>query len=181
MLSKENLKEQLLEVSERLVDLSEELETAVESEDEARYNKLHRELRDKGDFLVEVIEIAEGDDLAYAQFVMGSLCTMLGYWGQAEESYRKALTHWPDHIGILNELFDALVQQKKYAPAKEIIEQRIKYGGETPIILQNYAAIMVHLHKLDEAKIIMMNCIAKFPDDQESRNFLHQLENPAGK
>ncbi len=173
-----SIKDQLLELSEKVVDLSEEMETAESANKDRTYASLAKELRMIGDEVLAIQELAKNDDLAYSQFIMGSICALLGYWSQAEEEYRKALKHWPDHIGILNELFDALVQQKKYQDAKEIIELSIKYGGETPIIMQNYAAIMVHLHQLDQAKIIMMNCIAKFPDDLESKQFLHQLEHP---
>lgn len=52
----------------------------------------------------------------------------------------------------------------------------MKYGGETPVILRNQAAVLIHMNRINEAKLVMINCIAKYPDDQESREFLQKLE-----
>lgn len=171
-----SVKQELLTISERLVDLSEELDRSHEAKDESGYANVTKELRELGDQLVDYLEMTEGDDCAFAHFSLGSLCAMLGYQNQAEKSYREALEHWPDHVGLLNELFDCLMEQNKYAPAKEIIERSIQHGGETPIILQNYAVVLAHLKKLSEAKVVMFNCMAKFPEDPRSRELLDTLE-----
>ncbi|MEX1122614.1 MAG: tetratricopeptide repeat protein, partial [Balneolales bacterium] len=155
------VKQQLLSISERLVDLSEKLDQLREAEDETGYAALTKELRDIGDSLVDYLKTVEGDDRTFTHFTLGSLCSMMGYMHQAENSYREALAGWPDHVGLLNELFDCLMEQNKYAPAKEIIERSIRHGGETPTILQNYAVVLTHLKKLNEAKVVMFNCMAK--------------------
>lgn len=172
-----SVKQELLAISERLVDLSDELDRLREAKDETGYAKIIRELRGFGDRLVDHLKSVEGDDRAFANFSLGSLCSILGYLHQAEKSYRDALEHWPDHVGLLNELFDCLMEQKKYGPAKTIIEKSIKHGGETPVILQNYAVVLTHLKKLDEAKIVMFNCMAKFPDNARSRELLESITN----
>lgn len=169
-------KQELLKLSEELVDISEYLDQAEELQDEKVYNKHYQRLRDIGELLVEAVEQVEGDDLAYARFMLGSVCNMLGYWAQAEEAYSLALRHWPDHVGLLNELFEAQMEQGKFAAAKETIQKSIRHGGETPVILQNYAAALIRLKELNQAKIVMINCVAKFPDDQQSRELLNHLE-----
>ena len=169
-------KQELLAISERLVDLSEELDRLREAGDESGYSTVTKQLRDIGDELVGYTKTTEGDDLAYTHFALGSLCSMLGYLHQAEKSYREALAYWPDHIGLLNELFDCLMDQNKYAPAKEVIEKSIEHGGETPIIMQNYAVVLTHLKKLNEAKVVLFNCMAKFPGDQRTRELMNTLE-----
>ncbi len=172
------MKTNLITLSEEIVDLSDRMDDADARHDERSLHKCIRRLRGIGEELVDCLERTEGDDLAYIRFMMGSVCSLLGYWKQAEESYRNALSEWPDHVGLLNELFDALVAQKKYAEAEKVIRESIRHGGETPIILRNHAAVLVHQKKLGEAKVVMLNCIAKFPNDMESRLFLKKLEWP---
>lgn len=171
-------KDQLIELSEEIVDISEYLDQAEEDQDEQTYTAHYRRLREIGELLVEAVEEIDGDDLAYARFMLGSVCNMLGYWAQAEEAYTKALEHWPDHVGLLNELFEAQMEQRKYEAAKQTIKKSIEHGGETPVILQNYAAVLIQLKELNKAKIVMINCVAKYPDDEQSRELLHQLEDP---
>lgn len=171
-----SVKQQLLAISERLVDISDELDHLDEEKDESAYAALVKELRETGDQLVEYLDTVQGDDRAFTHFSLGSLCSMLGYIQQAEKSYREALEHWPDHVGLLNEFFDCLMEQKKYAEAKEVIEKSIQHGGEIPPILQNYAVVLAHLEKNDEAKVTLFNCMAKFPGDQRTRELLEALE-----
>ncbi len=170
------VKKKLLQLSETIVDLSDEMDEADAEKDERKLHASMQQLRRIGDELVDYLDQTTGDDHTFARFMMGSVCSLLGFWQQAEESYRMALKKWPDHVGILNELFDALVAQRKYEEAVKVIRTSITHGGETPQILRNYAAVLVHQKKLNEARILMINCIAKFPDDQESREFLSKLE-----
>lgn len=170
------VKDKLLQLSEEIVDLSDRMDAAETENDDHEMHSSMQRLRRIGDVLVDYQEQTSGDDLAFTRFMMGSVCSLLGYWNQAEQSYREALSQWPDHIGILNELFDALVAQRKYEQAEKVIRSSIETGGETPLILRNYAAVLVHLKRLNKARVVMFNCIAKFPDDQESRIFLNKLE-----
>ncbi|TVQ71990.1 MAG: hypothetical protein EA363_05220 [Balneolaceae bacterium] len=172
------LKPRLLALSEEIVDLSDRLEEAEAANEDREAHHCVKRLRSIGDELVDCLEQAAGDDLAFARFMMGSVCSLLGFWEQAESSYRGALETWPDHVGLLNELFDALVAQRKYAEAETVIRQSIRHGGETPLILRNLAAVLVHLKRINEARIMMINCTARFPDDVEGRAFLKQLDPP---
>jgi tetratricopeptide (TPR) repeat protein len=173
------LKSRLLALSEEIVDLSDRLDKAEAGSDDRLAHTCVKRLRAIGDELVDHLEQAGGDDLAFAQFMMGSVCSLLGFWKQAESSYRRALETWPGHVGLLNELFDALVAQRKYDDAEPVIRESIRHGGETPLILRNLAAVLVHLKRINEAKLVMINCTARFPDDLESRSFLKQLDSPA--
>ena len=172
------LKPRLLALSEEIVDLSDQMEAAEAEKDDRLAHQCAKRLRRIGDELVDHLEQAVGDDLAYARFMMGSVCSLLGFWEQAELSYRGALEAWPDHLGLLNELFDALAAQRKYGEAETVIRQSIHHGGETPLLLRNLAAVLVHLKRINEAKVVMITCTARFPDDPESRAFLKQLETP---
>ncbi|MFO8029855.1 MAG: hypothetical protein R6U28_08335 [Cyclonatronaceae bacterium] len=162
------------------MDLSDALEEADHLGNDCAAHACVKRLRSIGDELVDHLEQASGDDLAFARFMMGSVCSMLGFQQQAETSYRAALKTWPDHVGILNELFDVLTAQGKYGDAEQIIRESIRHGGETPAILRNHAMVLAHLGKRNEARVVLLNCIAKFPNDAESREFLQQLEAPAG-
>ncbi|HKJ46375.1 MAG TPA: hypothetical protein VJ991_11160 [Balneolales bacterium] len=176
MSEQKTIKEQLLQESEKLVDLSEALEGAIEQNNQEAADKIIHELDAMGSKLVQQLEEVEGDDLAYVNFMLGSLCSVLRMWPQAEDSYYKALDQWPDHVGILNELFLSLYAQEKYEAAEDIIKKSIEHGGETPDVLQNYAAVLVKRDHLAEAKVVLFNSMAKFPDDQETREMLGELD-----
>lgn len=170
------LKPTLIALSEEIVDLSDQLDAAAEeNDDRLEYRCVYR-LRGIGDELVGHLKSATGDDLTYAHFMMGSVCSLLGFRAQAEASYREALAAWPDHVGLLNELFDVLVAQQKYAEAETVLRQSIRHGGETPLMLRNLAVVLVHLKRLGEARLVMITCTARFPGDEESRALLRKLD-----
>ncbi|MCH8557214.1 MAG: tetratricopeptide repeat protein [Balneolia bacterium] len=170
------LKDKLLKLSEEVVDLSDKLdELEFEEESKDRF-VIFRRLREIGDELLSHKEKAEGDDLAYANYALGSVASLLGYNERAEEAYDKALEHWPDHVGILNEAYHLLIEAGKHKKAKTYIQRSMKHGGETPDILYNYASLTAHMGDIDEARIILINALAKFPHDRGCRALLEQLE-----
>ncbi len=175
------IKKELIEESEYLVDLTEALDDAIEKNDEAASKEVIEKLDVFGSKLVQKLEMLEGDDKAYANFMLGSLCSTLRMWPQAEDAYKNALNHWPDHVGLLNELFISLVEQENYPEACEVIEKSIKHGGETPDVLQNYAVVLVRLDRMDEAKIQLINGMAKFPQDSGLQVLLNEIEQMSGK
>lgn len=175
------IKKELIEESEYLVDLSEALDEAIEKNDEAASKEVIEKLDVFGSKLVQKLEKLEGEDKAYANFMLGSLCSTLRMWPQAEDAYKSALTHWPDHVGLLNELFISLVEQENYAEACEIIEKSIEHGGETPDVLQNYAVVLVRMDRMEEAKIQLINGMAKFPQDSGLPALLKEIEQISGK
>lgn len=171
-------KERLIELSERIVDISDQLDE-LEFEDEAEQRQeLHDELRKIGDQLLHYLsdEENQSDENAFIHFALGSVCSLIGYFEKAEESYREALKHWPDHVGLLNEAFDNYVVLKKFDKAREMIERSIKYGGETPDVLYNYASLVSHTGNISEARIILINALAKFPSDKGCRALLMELD-----
>lgn len=169
-------KQLLLQNSDHLVDLIYALEEALERNDESTSKSLINELDAMGGELVDLIPGLEGDDLAYAQFMMGSLCSALRMWPEAEKSYRLALDHWPDHVGLLNELFTCLMQVEKYDEAKEVLKKSMKTGGETPELLQQYAAVQVRTGDPAGAKITLINCMARFPGDPNTGELIREIE-----
>jgi tetratricopeptide (TPR) repeat protein len=172
----QELKSQLIDLSDSIVDLIELMETSDEQTELHKIHRASKELHHLGDHLLEYRKQANGDDLAFILFMLGSVCYSLGYLEKAAEAYSDALKTWPDHVGLLNEYFLALVDLKQYSDAYEIIQKSIKYGGETPDVLQNMATVLVHLNRIAEAKSVLFNCMAKFPNDVESQRFLAELD-----
>lgn len=170
------LKDTLLSISEQIVDLSESLETADPQTEPHKIRKATNALRHLGDDLLRHEKESTGEDQAYVRFMLGSVCQLLDYHEKAVEMYRKALKVWPEHVGILNELFISLDALEHFEDARIVIERSIKIGGETPDVLQNFATILVKLNRIAEAKTVLFNCMAKFPDDLESQRFLRELD-----
>ena len=174
--SDKKIKAELVGKSEELVDLIEGFEEGIRENDEEVCRKISHQLDQVGFYLVDLIPKLAGDDLAYAQFMMGSLCSVLRMWAQAEEAYSQALGHWPDHVGLLNEYFICLMELERYEEALNVVKRSITHGGETPDVLQNKAAVLAHLGKTNEAKMVLINSSAKFPDDIETREMLAELD-----
>ncbi len=174
--SDKKIKAELVQKSEELVDLIEGFEEGIRENDEEACRKISHQLDQVGFYLVDLIPKVTGDDFAYAQFMMGSLCSVLRMWPQAEEAYSEALGHWPDHVGLLNEYFICLMELERYEDALSVINRSIEQGGETPDVLQNKAAVLAHLGKTSQAKMVLINSSAKFPDDNETREMLAELD-----
>jgi tetratricopeptide (TPR) repeat protein len=173
------LKPLLLKLSEEVVELSDQLDELEFEEESPQRFEIFKRLREIGDELLAHREAAAGDDLAYLNFALGSVCTLLGYYDKAEEAYDAALKHWPDHVGLLNEATDALIQLGKHKKAKGFIERSMKHGGETPDILYNYAALTSHMGDIDEARIILINALARYPNDPGIKALLDELDSEA--
>lgn len=172
-----DLKSRLIDLSEKVVDLIEVMDTADEQTELHKVHKASKELHHIGDELLDLRSATTGDDHAFVQFMLGSVCFNLGYLEKAADSYSEALKVWPEHVGLLNEYFLALVDLKRYNLAYEIIQKSIKFGGETPDVLQNMATVLVHLNRVAEAKTVLFNCMAKFPNDVDSQLLLAELDN----
>ncbi|MFW6348398.1 MAG: hypothetical protein ACOC2C_07300 [Cyclonatronaceae bacterium] len=158
------------------MELSDRLDELEFDEESPQRFEIFKRLRKIGEALVSRRDEAGGDDLAYLNFALGSVCTLLGYYDKAEEAYDAALKHWPDHVGLLNEATDALIELGKHKKAKGFIERSIKHGGETPDILYNYAALTSHMGDIDEARIILINALARFPNDPGCKALLDELD-----
>jgi tetratricopeptide (TPR) repeat protein len=170
------LKNEIITLSEKIVDLSDQLDDCEFDEDDSKRLKIHNELRAIGDELLEHLPAAEKDDAAFIHFALGSVCSLTGLFQKAEESYDIALNHWPDHVGILNEAFDILIELGKFEKARSFIERSIKHGGETPDVLYNYASLVSHMGNINEARIILINALAKFPNDKGCMALLQELD-----
>jgi tetratricopeptide (TPR) repeat protein len=169
-------KDSLLTLSEKIVDLGEVLEETDEQLDPHKIRNATLQLREIGDQLLDLEAKTSGDDQAYVRFMLGSVCQLLNYHVNAIEAYQNALEHWPDHVGIINELFHSQIEMGMYSDALTTIQRSIKTGGETPDVLHNLAITLVHLDRLAEAKTVLFNCISKFPDDAESNRLLRELD-----
>ncbi len=170
------LKPQLLRLSEEIVSLSDRMDEIEFEESGSERYKIISRLKAIGDELVGILEKAQGDDLAFTHFALGSVCALLGYFKKAEEAYDAALDHWPDHVGILNEAYDVLIELGKFEKAKNFIERSMKHGGETPDVLYNYASLISHMGRIDEARITLINALARFPNDRGMKALLQELD-----
>ena len=169
-------KDTLISLSERVVDFSEELDSLDFSDNNARKHEIRQDLKTIADKVLAIRESASGDDFAYASFILGSICSMLGFWLKAEEAYDQALAIWPDHVGLLNEAFEVQVELENYSKAKKLIRASIEYGGETPDILFNLASLQAHYGFKNEAKLTLIDALAKFPNDDGCKELLKQLD-----
>ncbi len=170
------VKKRLLELSEEIVDLSDSLDELEFESDFKKELEIRNRLHVIGDELAGIQEDFTGDDETFAHFALGSVCSLLKKWDKAEYAYKEALKHWPDHVGILNELFDCLVERRKLEEAREVIEKSIKHGGETPDVLYNFASLVSHMGNTDEAKVILINALARFPNDKGCKALLMELD-----
>jgi|GEM_PF-892414 tetratricopeptide (TPR) repeat protein len=171
-----NIKEYLIERSEEMVDFIEELDEAIEMNDEPDSKQAVLKLNDIGNELVDLIPNLEGDDLAYANFMMGSLCSTLRMWPEAAEAYEQALTTWPEHVGVLNEYFVSLYELKRFDEAVSIMKKSIEVGGETPDTIQNLAVAQLAAGQEAEARLTLMNGMAKYPDDNQLIHTMYELD-----
>lgn len=170
------LKPVLLAFSERVVDLGERIECEDPNLTDADRATARLDLKAIGDKLVGLIPDTEGDDRAFLYFMLGSVCTYLELWEKADHAYAEAVRHWPDHVGLRNEHYYALMRLERYDRALEAVEASIRHGGETPDVLQNQAVALAYLNRLGEAKAVMFRCIAKFPNDAGAAETLRELD-----
>jgi tetratricopeptide (TPR) repeat protein len=171
-----SLKDQLLPLSERIVDLSDSLDELEFEQSPQQKEQVFNELNSIGGRLLELLPDAGADDVAFIHFALGSVCSLTGSYEKAEQAYDEALKQWPDHVGILNEAFDILLELGKFEKARSFIERSIQHGGETPDMLYNYASLVSHMGDMDEARIILINALAKFPGDDGCKLLLRQLD-----
>lgn len=175
-----NIKDWLLEESERLVDLIESLELAVNENDEVKSRSVVEELNELGNKLSDYLPNLTDEDKAFGHFMMGSLCASLRMWPETRYAFEVALDIWPDHVGLLNEYFICLFEQQDFDKAIQIIEKSKELGGETSEIIQNLAVACFYSGKVDRAKMELITAIAKYPDHQELQKTLYEIENPNG-
>lgn len=174
------IKPYLLQKSEHLVDLIDALENAVSRNDETDSTETVAKLNQLGNELVELLLNLTGDDRAFAHFMLGSLCSSLRMWSEAEDAFVHALEVWPDHVGILNELFAAQYELGKFDEAKETVQKSISFGGETPEIVHNLAAATWQIGDHAQAKMILFGAMAKYPHEQMIIDLMNDFDE-AGK
>ncbi len=175
-MSDSDLKPILIALSDKIVDLSEIIESDASGTDDIARKEARQTLRAIGDELVGFLSHAHDEDRAFLHFMLGSLCSTLAMWQKADVAYTEARTYWPDHVGLLNEHFYCLMQLDRFADALAAIDASIRHGGETPDVLQNKATVLVHLDRVKEAKVLMISCIAKYPNDTEAARFMSELD-----
>lgn len=169
-------KDELIRLSEKIVDHIEAIENADDQIDAHKIREASRQLHHIGDALLDLRGKCSGDDLAFIHFMLGSVCYHLGYLDKSRESFELALSTWSDHVGLLNEYFFVLYDLEDFEEAYKIVQRSIKHGGETPVVLQNMATVLVRLDRIAEAKTVLFNCIAKFPNDTDSQLLLKELD-----
>ncbi len=170
------LKPILLEISERLVDLTDAVRGPEDAVTDARRHEIRMELRSIGDRLVGFLDHATGDDRTFLMFMLGSLSAALDLWDKADYAFAEARKDWPDHVGLLNEHYYTLIQLSRYPEALDTVEASIRIGGETPDLLQAKAIALAYMNRLAEAKAVMFTCIAKYPNDASSHETLAEID-----
>jgi tetratricopeptide (TPR) repeat protein len=118
----------------------------------------------------------EGDDLAFSNFILGSICALMGLWTHAEQAYEQALEHWPDHVGLLNEMAECQFELGNYAKAADCLEKSLKSGGHTPTIVHDLAVAHAWNGNIAQARITLMNGMARFPQDTTLMEALKEID-----
>ena len=169
-------KDWLIIQSERVVDLQDRLEIAREADDRPACERLFLELEQIADNLVGLKPQLAGDDLAYAMFMLGSICSLMGLWIHAEEAYDHALALWPDHVGLLNEMAECQFELQQYERAIQYLEKSIRIGGDTPDIIHELAIAQAWAGKHQLAKITLINGLAKYPHHPQLSESITEIE-----
>lgn len=166
----------LIDQSEKVVDLQQKLEAARAADDRDACELIFAELEKIGDDLTGLNPTIEGDDLAYSNFMLGSICAIMGLWTHAEQAYEQALNHWPEHVGLLNEMAECQFELGNYSNAAIYLEHSIKIGGQTPVLLHDLAVAHAWNGDLPKARITLMNGMARFPHDTTLTEALKELD-----
>ncbi len=166
----------LIAQSEKVVDLQHKLEDARSKDDREACELLFDELEKIGDDLVGLNQTMQGDDLAYSNFVLGSICSLMGLWTHAEQAYEQALSHWPDHVGLLNEMAECQFELGNYGKAAECLEQSLKIGGHTPTVIHDLAVAYAWNGNIAQSRITLINGMARFPQDTSLSEALKEID-----
>jgi tetratricopeptide (TPR) repeat protein len=169
-------KDYLVEQSENVVELQIKLEQARASDDREACEQLFFELENIGDDLAGLNPKLEGDDLAYSCFILGSICALMGLWPHAEQAYDQALSHWPDHVGLLNEMAECQFELGNFKKAAECLEKSLKIGGHTPVVVHDLAVAYAWNGDIPKAQITLINGMARFPSDTSLIDALKELD-----
>lgn len=169
-------KKYLIEQSEKVVDLQQKLEEARAADDRATCELLFATLEQIGDDLTGLNPDLAGDDLAYSNFMLGSICAIMGLWTHAEQAYEQALGHWPEHVGLLNEMAECQFELGNYAKAALHLESSMKIGGQTPVLLHDLAVAYAWNDDVAKARITLINGMAKFPHETTLTEALKELD-----
>lgn len=171
-------KNHLIVRSEQVVDLQAALEAARSADDRLRCEELFAELERIADDLVGLQHDLEGDDLAFSHFMLGSICALMGLWTHAESAYTLALAHWPDHVGLLNEMAECQFELGNYPSATLFIERSMAAGGVTPERVHELAVSQAWSGEVAKARITLINGTARFPDNAALIRALHEMDHP---
>ncbi len=166
----------LINQSEKVVDLQMKLEEARARDERDTCDLIFGELEKIGDDLTGLISSLKGDDLAYSNFVLGSICALMGLWPYAEQAYDQALMHWPDHVGLLNEMSECQFELGNYSKAAEYLEKSLKIGGHTPVVVHELAVAYAWNGDIPKARITLINGMARFPHDTSLMEALRELD-----
>lgn len=166
----------LIEQSEQIVDIQLELEAARNADDRATCEELFAKLEQIGDDLVGLNTKLDSDDLAFSNFMLGSVCALMGLWTHAENAYDLALSHWPEHNGLLNEMAECQFELGNFDKAAHFLERSLKTGGHTPILIHDLAIAQAWSGATSEARITLINGLARFPDDNTLKQALHEID-----
>jgi tetratricopeptide (TPR) repeat protein len=169
-------KDYLIAQSEKVVDLQIKLEQARALDDRDTCEQLFVELEKIGDDLTGLNSSLNGDDLAYSNFVLGSICALMGLWPHAEQAYEQALSHWPDHVGLLNEMAECQFELGNFAKAADSLEKSLKTGGHTPVLIHDLAVAYAWNGDIHKARITLINGMARFPQEASLTEALREIE-----
>jgi tetratricopeptide (TPR) repeat protein len=169
-------KSYLLTQSERIVDLQEALFEARAQDQASIVDQRLSELEKIGDDLVGLLPQLKEDDWTFAQFMLGSLCSTMELWTHAEQAYAMALEHWPDHVGLLNEMAHCQCELGNYEKAIAFYEQSLSIGGDDPDIHYNITMALALSGAYQKATLHAITTLARHPHHASLHEVLSILE-----
>jgi Flp pilus assembly protein TadD len=88
------------------------------------------------------------------------------------------LVHWPDHVGLLNEMAECQFELANFSKAAECLEKSLKIGGHTPVVIHDLAVAYTWNGEIPKARITLINGMARFPNDASLKDALKELDAP---
>lgn len=97
-------------------------------------------------------------------YVEGKITSVLQRWGEAEELYKTVLESKPDHLGALQGLSEALMEQLRYEDSIPVLQRAIELERSAES-LAHLAHSLTQLGKTEEALKVIQESQQEFPDD----------------
>lgn len=104
----------------------------------------------------------------------GDRCRESGKWAEARKIYSRLMEKSPDDFAVLNNLAESYykVEPYEYEKALSMANRAEVLAPGNPAVIETRGQIQARLGKVDEAKDLLEECLAVYPEDWNLRNTL---------